>query len=51
MNLMDWAVEISGMAMACFLLGFCGSAGMVTAFWLTSKWFEDEDDKHGVIGH
>ena len=51
MDLMDWLLEVSGVAMACFLLGFCGSLGMVTAFWCGSRLFDDEDDRHGVIGH
>ena len=51
MDLLDWLIEASGIAMACFLLGFCGSLGVVTAFVVGSRFFSDLDDRHGVIGH
>ena len=55
MDFMEWVLDISGIALACFLLGFCGSLGMVCAFWCGTRLFEDEEDEeesgHGVIGH
>jgi hypothetical protein len=49
MDFVEWMVEVSGIALGCFLLGFCGSLGMVLAFWCGSRLFEDSND--GVIGH
>lgn len=51
MDFVDCVIEALEIATYCFLLGFCGSAGMVSAFWVCSRFFEDEDDRHGVIGH
>lgn len=51
MDIIDWVLEVSGIAMACFLLGFCGSLGVVTAFWVGSRFFEDIEEGSGVIGH
>jgi len=54
MDIFDWIIEASGIAMACFLLGFCGSLGVVTAFVVGSRFFgemDDRNDGHGVIGH
>ena len=48
MDILDWIIEASGIAMACFLLGFCGSLGVVTAFVVGSRFFDDEEDRHGV---
>lgn len=51
MEILDWIIEASGIAMACFLLGFCGSLGVVTAFVVGTRFFSDSDDVGGVIGH
>ena len=60
MDILDWIIDVSEIAIACFMLGFCGSLGVVTAFVVGTKFFrdwedredrEDRNDGHGVIGH
>lgn len=44
MEFVEWVLEVSEIATACFLLGFCASFGMISAFWLGSRLFEDKEE-------
>lgn len=52
MEFVDWALEVFEIAAICALMGFFGAFGMVSAFWLGTRLYEDKDESgHGVIGH
>ena len=51
MDFIEETVYMMEVCAYCFILGFCGAFGVVTAFWLSCALYEDKDDKHGVIGH
>lgn len=52
MEFVDWVLEVSEIATGCFVFGFFGAFGIISAFCLGLKLYENKEEYgHGVIGH